>query len=78
MYVDDILITGSSKAEIDHVKHNLHNLFGIKDLGQLHYFLGLEVSYIPEGVVLTQKKFTIELLRGSGLNCSRTISTPSP
>jgi len=78
VYVDDILISGSSKAKIDHVKHSLHNLFGIEDLGQLHYFLGLEVSYIPEGVVLTQKKFTIELLRGSGLNCSRTISTPSP
>jgi len=77
-YVDDILIIGSSKVEIDHVKHRLHNLFGIKDLGQLHYFLGFEVRYLPEGVVLSQKKFTTELLKGSGLNWSRTVSTPLP
>jgi len=62
VYVDDILITGSDNAEIIHVKDHLNQCFGIKDLGQLHYFLGLEVSHLPEGVVLTQKKFTLEFL----------------
>jgi len=41
---------------------------GMKDLGNLHYFLGLEVSYIPEGIVLSQKKFTTELLKDSGVS----------
>jgi len=47
VYVDDIMLTGSNPAEIQHVKQHLHKCFGIKDLGRLHYFLGLEVSYIP-------------------------------
>jgi len=47
VYVDDILITGSNKLEIDHVKHHLDQCFGIKDLGTLHYFLGLEVTRLP-------------------------------
>jgi len=37
--------------------------FGIKDLSILHYFLGLEVTHMPEGIVLSKKKkFTHELL----------------
>ena len=70
------MITGSSTQEIAYVKQKLHNLFGIKDLGKLHYFLGFEVSYIPEGIVLSQKKFTLDLVKGSGFDCSRTVSTP--
>ena len=78
VYVDDILITGLDQAEISHVKHHLNQCFGIKDLGQLHYFLGLEVSYIPEGVVLSQKKFTIEFLKDSGLKNPKPAATPLP
>lgn len=59
VYVDDIILIGSNPAEIEHVKQHLNSYFGIKDLGTLHYFLGLEASYIPQGVVLSQKKFTI-------------------
>jgi len=53
VYVDDLLITGSKKAEIAHVKHHLDKCFGIKDLGSLHYFLGLEISHLPKGIVLS-------------------------
>ena len=78
VYVDDILITGSNSHEILHVKNKLDTLFGIKDLGQLHYFLGLEVSYTPAGIVLSQKKFTTELLKDSGLSITKTAATPLP
>ena len=37
-----------------------------------------EVSYIPEGIVLSQKKFTLDLLKDSGFDCLRTVSTPLP
>jgi len=62
VYVDDILITGPNKAEIAHVNHDLDQCFGIKDLGSLNYFLGLEVSHLPKGIVLSKHKFTPELL----------------
>ena len=78
VYVDDIMITGSNIQEISHVKQKLHSLFGIKDLGQLHYFFGFEVSYILEGIVLSQKKFAIDLLTDSGFDCSKFVSTPLP
>jgi len=53
VYEDDIMIIGSDNIEIIHVKDHLKQCFKIKDLSQLHYFLGLEVSYIPEGAVLS-------------------------
>ena len=78
VYVDDILITGSNQAEVEHVKQHVHNCFGIKDLGRLHYFLGLEVSYISEGIILSYKKFTTEMLKDSGLLDLKPVSTPLP
>jgi len=78
VYVDDIMLTGSNPTEIHHVKQHLHNLFGIKDLGKLHYFLGLEISYTNDGIVLSQRKFTMDLLKDSGLDTSKVASTPLP
>ncbi|KAG8483654.1 hypothetical protein CXB51_023307 [Gossypium anomalum] len=45
VYVDDIVITGSSTEEIDRVVHQLHSKFALKDMGQLHFFLGIEVQH---------------------------------
>lgn len=55
-------------------KQHLDKCFGIKDLGKLHYFLGLEMFYLPQGIVLNQKKFTTELLK----DCDMKIATPLP
>ncbi|KAL0354232.1 UNVERIFIED_CONTAM: Retrovirus-related Pol polyprotein from transposon RE2 [Sesamum angustifolium] len=44
VYVDDILLTGSSLEEIQAVKCYLHDLFTIKDIGEARYFLGLEIA----------------------------------
>lgn len=42
LYVDDLLITGSNKDEIDDLKVKLKTEFEMMDLGELTYFLGLE------------------------------------
>ncbi|XP_019250952.1 PREDICTED: uncharacterized protein LOC109229855 [Nicotiana attenuata] len=63
VYVDDIIITGDDTAEIFALKHFLDAQFKIKDLGSLHYFLGIEVSIVPGGVLLNQKKFVSDLLQ---------------
>jgi len=78
VYVDDILLTGSDIQEIQHVKHCLNQKFGIKDLGSLHYFLGLQVQSTSQGIILSQHKFTKDLLRDCGFPIKRTVSTPLP
>ncbi len=43
IYVDDLIITGDSDADISDLKKLLKQKFEMKDLGELHYFLGIEV-----------------------------------
>lgn len=78
VYVDDIIITGSNTTEVGFVKSQLNSLFGIKYLGYLNYFLGLEVAYLSTGIFLSQKKFTLELLKQSGITDASVTATPLP
>jgi hypothetical protein len=45
VYVDDIILVSSSVAATDRLVLALSSDFAVKDLGKLHYFLGLEVTY---------------------------------
>jgi hypothetical protein len=45
VYVDDIIITGNDEREMVQLKKDLARSFEVKDLGHLHYFLGIEVAY---------------------------------
>lgn len=78
VYVDDIILTGNDIQSIQQLKSHLHRTFSIKDLGSLSFFLGLEVTYLPDGIALTQHKFTSELLRDSGISTFKTVTTPLP
>nr|XP_016456693.1 PREDICTED: uncharacterized mitochondrial protein AtMg00810-like [Nicotiana tabacum] len=62
VYVDDILLVGNDTSELDSIKSFLDNQFKIKDLGSIHYFLGLEVSHLPQGLLVNQHKYLKELL----------------
>ena len=78
VYVDDILITGTNLQAIEAIKAHLHTTFSIKDLGSLHFFLGMEARYSDQGFILTQEKFTKELLTDSKLTNLRSVLTPLP
>ncbi|PNY00882.1 putative copia-type protein [Trifolium pratense] len=70
VYVDDIVLTGNCLEEIVTTKSQLHNTFGIKDIGILKFFLGLEVAHSQEGITLCQRKYCLELLtETSTLGC---------
>lgn len=55
LYVDDLLITGEDHLIIK-CKEELASEFEMKDLGLLHYFLGLEVWQKSDGIILSQGK----------------------
>jgi len=76
VYVDDILLTGTDLVEIQQLKAFLHDRFKIKDLGILHYFLGLEILYKADGILISQRKFVLDLLKE--YDCSPYTSFTSP
>ncbi|GKB22844.1 ribonuclease H-like domain-containing protein [Tanacetum coccineum] len=55
VYVDDIIVTGNNLPEINKFKQFLKTKFMIKDLGNLKYFLGIEVLETPNGICLSQR-----------------------
>ena len=53
LYVDDIILIGDNSAMISDIKQYLHKGFTIKDLEQLRFFLGIEVNYVPDGIIMS-------------------------
>jgi len=76
VYVDDIVLTSNDKAEIDHITLMLNQQFKIKNLGNLTYFLGLEVARNSSGIHLSQRKYTIDLLYETGMQDCAPMPTP--
>jgi hypothetical protein len=62
LYVDDLILTGSSEKLIAGCKAELACEFEMKDIGLMHYFLGLEVWQSPGEVFLGQGKYAVEIL----------------
>lgn len=61
VYVDDMLATGSSANEIRSLVTQLTATFSLKDLGDLNYFLGIEVLKNSSGLHLSQSKYISDL-----------------
>lgn len=76
VYVDDLVITGSSPKAISDFKAYLGSCFHMKDLGILKYFLGIEVARSPEGIYLCQRKYTLDILEETGLLATKPSGFP--
>lgn len=67
IYVDDMIITGNDEAAIHDLKQFLQSHFRLKDLGHLKYFLGVEVARSYQGISISQRKYTLDILDEAGL-----------
>jgi hypothetical protein len=76
IYVDDLIITGNSDADISDLKKLLKQKFEMKDLGKLHYFLGIEVIKSPKGIWLLQRQYALNKLSEYGMTGCKPISIP--
>ena len=57
LYVDDIVLTSNTPSYLDHLIQQLSTVFDLKDLGTLHYFLGLQVSRTATSLYIKQTKY---------------------
>ncbi|KAL6329519.1 hypothetical protein AAG906_021527 [Vitis piasezkii] len=76
IYVNDILITRNDSVSISIIKKFLHSQFRHKDLGDLKYFLGIEVSSSKNGIFIFQRKYALEIIKNAGLLGVTPIDTP--
>jgi hypothetical protein len=75
LYVDDLFLTGDEKL-IDGCKRELASDFEMKDLGLMHYFLGLEVWQRSDEIFLSQGKYNVEILKKFGMMDCKSMTTP--
>ncbi|XP_028095903.1 uncharacterized protein LOC114295809 [Camellia sinensis] len=76
VYVDDILITGDSSSHIQSLITKMHNVFSMKELGDIAYFLGISDQPTSSGYLLSQSKYAKEILLKAGLSSCE--PRPSP
>ena len=76
LYVDYLIITGSASHLIKDIKIQLGQTFEMKDLGEIHYCLGLEIWREGSKTMITQSKYTREILERFNMSESKLVSTP--
>ena len=78
IYVDDIIATGNNNAKIEQFISNLSSTFAFKDLGNLNFFLGIEVIRNNDTLVLSQSKYIKDMLAKFDLKqCNGTDTPPA-
>ena len=76
VYVDEIILGGPNQDEVLKVQAKLQSLFKLKILGDLKYFLGLEIAKSALGIYLSQMKYALSLLEDTGFVNAKPTSLP--
>lgn len=67
VYVDDMLVAGSSISTFKETKTSLHVAFKIKVLGTLKFFFGMEFHISSKGILIDQRKYVLEIISELGI-----------
>ena len=76
LYVDDLIITGNASELITEIKNQLSQEFEMKDLGELHYYLGLKVWREAGKTMVTQSKYVREILNRFNMSDCKVSTIP--
>lgn len=74
--MDDIIVTSSSNQAMTALLKDLGSEFALKDMGNLHFFLGIEAKTISGGIALSQEKYAKDLLKRIGMVDCKPSPTP--
>ena len=77
IYVDNIILTGSSSTQISSLIAKINSVFTLRDLGKLSYFLGIEVTYYEGSMTPSQSKYVFDLLHQTTMFDTKPAHTPS-
>ena len=76
VYVDDLIIITPNQNEMDEIKGHLSKAFKMKDMGSLHYCLGVNIEQTKDGLRLSQKQYIMKVIERYGLQDANPVSTP--
>ncbi|GJS10413.1 putative ribonuclease H-like domain-containing protein [Tanacetum coccineum] len=76
VYVDDIIFGSTKKSLCDEFEQIMHNRFQMSSMGELTFFLGLQVKQKEDGIFISQDKYVGEILKKFSFSSLRTASTP--
>ncbi|GJY01314.1 putative ribonuclease H-like domain-containing protein [Tanacetum coccineum] len=76
VYMDDIIFGSTKKAWCDEFEALMKGEFEISAMGELTFFLGLQVQQRPDGIFISQDKYVQVILKKFDLECVRTATTP--
>ncbi|KAK6146430.1 hypothetical protein DH2020_020299 [Rehmannia glutinosa] len=76
IYVDDIIFSATNESLYKKFSKLMQGEFEMSMMGELNFFLGLQIKQCQEGIYISQSKYTKELLKKFGIEEGRTVSTP--
>ncbi|GJY03009.1 retrovirus-related pol polyprotein from transposon TNT 1-94 [Tanacetum coccineum] len=76
IYVDDIIFASTNPKSCETFAKEMSSTFKMSMMGQMSFFLGLQVSQNPRGIFINQSKYALEILKKYGLDSSASVDTP--
>ena len=76
IYVDDIVFGSTNQILCDEFSKIMHSEFEMSMMGELSFFLGLQIKQFEDGTFINQSKYINEMLKKFGMENAKTLDTP--
>jgi hypothetical protein len=76
LYVDDLIFTENDEAMFNEFKSSMVREFDMTDLGKMRYFLGIEIFQMADGTYISQRKYSLDVLKRFGMEESNSVKNP--